>query len=305
MRKLAINIVVFLIIYCVLHVLVVCIIGENLTYYKIGSYGHMYTRIKEIPLHNNPDILFLGSSHSYRGFDSRIFSERGITTFNLGSSSQTPKQTEVLLKKYLSKIKPKMIVFEVYPGVFQGDGIESTTDLISNDHIDYEICKLALLSENVKVINTLIYGLYQEYICNIRESFVEDRCKDGDVYVFGGYVEKTEFSPFVRDSISPCNTPIIIRQDQLKAFERCINLINDNDIPCLLVEASVPNSTYKSMINHAEFSKSISSYGKYVDFNTILQLDDTCFFDSDHLAQPGVCLFNDCLIRVLDTIDLH
>lgn len=38
---------------------------------------------------NNCDILFLGSSHCYRGFDPRVFKNIGYNIFNLGTSSQT------------------------------------------------------------------------------------------------------------------------------------------------------------------------------------------------------------------------
>ena len=305
MKRFLYNIVIFLIVYALVHVFVASLFSRNWNYYRIGSSRHMYSRIKEIPLHHNPDILFLGSSHTYRGFDSRIFAEHGITTFNLGSSAQTPKQTEVLLTKYLSEINPKMIVFEVNPWVFQSEGIESTTDLISNDQIDCNMCKLAILSGNVKVINTLIYGLYQEQVCNIRESFIEDRNKDGDLYVSGGFVEKLEYSPFRSDSVLPCSSKFIIRSDQLHAFKRCINIIKSYEIPYLLVMAPLPQSTYQSIGNVEEFGCIVSSYGKYVDFNSIVQLEDSCFYDSDHLAQNGVRLFNESLMQVMDSIDLH
>jgi hypothetical protein len=304
MKKLIINTVVFVCVYALLHVFVICMFGKKLVYYRIGSYGHMYSRIKEMPSHNSPDILFLGSSRSYRGFDSRIFLKHGITTFNLGSSSQTPKQTEVLLKKYLAKINPKMILFEVYPGGFIGDGIESTTDLISNDHIDVEICKLAIKSGNVKVMNTLIYGLYQEYVCSIRESFVEDRFKDGDMYVSGGFVEKLDYSPFVGDTAAINAKPITIRRDQLHAFKQCINIIKSNNIPYLLLLSPLPKSSNQKFSNIDEFGGVMSSYGRFIDFNTIIQLEDSCFYDAAHLSQDGVQVFNESLIQMLDTIEL-
>lgn len=305
MKKFIINIIVFSCVYVLLHVFVICLFGKNLVYYRIGSYGHMFSRIKEIPLQNNPDILFIGSSRSYRGFDPRIFLKHGITTFNLGSSSQTPKQTEVLLKKYLVEINPKSIIFEVSPNTFLVDGIESTTDLISNDHIDLEICKLALRSRNVKVINTLIYGAFQEYVCNIREFYVEDKYRNEDVYVSGGFVEKLNYTPYVRKKNSSRKTKQIkMRSDQFLAFKQCINIIKSNNIPYLLLTPPLPKSNYQKYSNIDEFRGIMSSYGRYMDFNTVIQLDDTCFYDSDHLAQIGVNLFNERLIQVLDTIKL-
>ena len=45
--------------------------------YRIGSSGHMYSRLLEVKSYGRVDLLFLGSSHTYRGFDTRIFSKYG------------------------------------------------------------------------------------------------------------------------------------------------------------------------------------------------------------------------------------
>lgn len=277
--------------------------GKNSGYYRIGSYGHMFSRIKEIQDYQNSDLLFLGSSHSYRSFDPRVFQKHGITSFNLGSSSQSPMQTEVLLKEYLDIINPKMIVYEICPIDLESNGIESTTDLISNNHIDFDICRLAIKTGNVRVFNTLIYALFQDYVYHIRDSFHEDMAKDGDCYVSGGFVEKTDYSLFEDESVLPPKK-FKIRPEQLRSFESCIEIIENRNIPYLLVKMPFPKSTYESVSNQEEFNAIVSSYGRYIDFNTVLPLDDTCFYDSHHLAQPGVIAFNECLIRVLDTITI-
>ena len=56
--------------------------------YKKGFNGHLYSRINEIDKYDEVDILFLGSSHAYRGFDTRIFKAEGYSSFNLGSSAR-------------------------------------------------------------------------------------------------------------------------------------------------------------------------------------------------------------------------
>ena len=83
----------------------------------------MFTRLKEVKTVKNVDILFLGSSHTYRGFDTSIFHDCGYSAFNLGSSSQTPIQTLTLANRYLKQLNPKLVVLEVYPGNFTGDGV--------------------------------------------------------------------------------------------------------------------------------------------------------------------------------------
>ena len=59
-----------------------------------------------------------------------------------------------------------------------------------------------------------------------------------------------------------------------------------------------------SQVNYKEFGNLVSTCGKYIDFNEYLHLNDTCFYDYSHLSQPGVVVFDNCLIQMLDTINL-
>jgi hypothetical protein len=287
----------------VLHVIVICAFGPLVTFYRIGSAGQLFNRINDIPNYNNPEILFLGPSSTYRGFDTRIFKKAGISTFNLGSSAQTPLQTEVLMKKYLDEIAPESIVFEVYPPLFNSDGVESTADLISNDHIDGGLCKLAINSGNVKLINTLIYGIYQEYFRKIRSNFQERTVVDDDLYVSGGFVEKLKYDSFVSEEFI---LPVLVEisSKQLEAFDNCLKMAKDRQIPYQIVRAPLSRSANASLMNLDKFDEAMSSRGVYVDFNELMQLDDSCYFDANHLNQIGVELFDQCFIQVLDTMQL-
>lgn len=72
---------------------------------NIAAYGHFFSRSRDAEKIKNPDILILGSSHAYRGFDTRVFSNAGIHAFNFGSSSQTPINTQVIFKAISKKNK--------------------------------------------------------------------------------------------------------------------------------------------------------------------------------------------------------
>ena len=106
--------------------------------YRLGSPGFTYSRIREIKSYGKVDILVVGSSHAYRGFDPRIFASHNLKMFNLGSSSQSPIETDMLVKKYIDYLNPKIVIYEVYPDVFRNDGVESSIDLVTNDKIDSE-----------------------------------------------------------------------------------------------------------------------------------------------------------------------
>lgn len=129
--------------------------------YKIGANGHLYSRVSEIKNFKDVDILFLGSSHTYRGFDPRIFSEYGYKSFNLGSSAQSHIQTKVLFDRYFETLNPKVVIYEVYPATFHFDGVESSLDLISNDKNDFYSLEMVLKINNIKTYNTFFIALYE------------------------------------------------------------------------------------------------------------------------------------------------
>ena len=117
----------------------------------------------------------------------------------------------------------------------------------------------------------------------------------------GGYVERlTDSTRPDRNSIDEKRIELLPMQ--LSAFGRCIQMIQDKGIPFLLVQAPLPQSTYHNLLNYNEFNDTIAFFGDYIDFNEVLPLGDSCFYDMDHLNQKGVELYDDCLIRVLDSL---
>lgn len=264
--------------------------------YHIGAYGHLYTRLSEVKNQKDVDILFLGSSHTYRGFDTRIFSNHGLKTFNLGSSSQTPTQTNVLLERYLDRLNPKTIIYEVYPETFMIDGVESSLDIIANDRNDQYSLKMALEINNIKTYNTFIYGFIRD-LFNLNKSFSEPIIKGNDTYISGGYVEKKIgfFSPASFEK-----KKIILNNKQLENFSKIVSKIKNRNIELILVYAPIPQSNYIRYTNNEYFDNIMKEYSKYINFNEIMPLNDSLYFqDSHHLNQQGVELFNEKLIEIM------
>ena len=299
------SIVVFSIILVLFYVLSLCIWGDliprylnkNLNY-RIASYGHSYTRFNEVKNVKNVDILFLGSSHSYRGFDGRMFEKSGYSTFNLGSSAQTPLQTEILLKRYLKTLKPKMVVYEVFPPAFNIDGVESSMDIISNDINDKYSLKLAVKQQHLAVWNTLIYGFYRDYF-NKNKKIAENKNKNNDTYISGGFVaQKLQYYKkiqYVKDTL-------FFNDSQLYQFKENIKLIQKQNIKIILVQAPITPLRYKSYTNNDYFDKKMTNIGTYYNFNKIISLNDSLhFFDDNHLNQNGVNLFNNAFIKKLQS----
>ncbi|MEC8273708.1 MAG: hypothetical protein VXZ76_02590 [Bacteroidota bacterium] len=267
-------------------------LNSNLIYKQRG--GHLYSRLSELNKYQNVDVLFLGSSHAYRGFDTRIFKQRGIHSFNLGSSSQAPVQSLLLLKKYIDNLQPKQIIFEVCPQSLSSDGIESALDIISNGKIDFQTIKMAIKLNHIKVYNTLIYSSIRQLL-NLDKDFVEAQRIGKDTYISGGYVQRDnvqfEYKSPSEKSINP---------EQMMAFKELVNWVKSKDIELILVQAPVTTVEYNSYDDNVSFDKLMQDYSRYYNFNTLITLDDSLhFYDSHHLNQLGVETFNADLIDYL------
>ena len=256
----------------------------------VGCYGHLFSRVKDAEKIKNPDILFIGSSHSYRGFDTRVFQKHGIKAFNLGSSSQTPINSKVLLKQYLDKINPKMVVIEAYAGTISADGVESSLDLLSNNKIDINAFNMALEVNKFQTYNTLLYGYFRQ-ILGLNKNFEE-----ASTYIKGGgYVEsKFKKNPLKEEPVEKWN----INPKQIAALKENIDYLKSKNISYIIVQAPITEKLYKSKTNNKEVDSLLSTFGNYKNFQGEIKLNDTLdFYDSNHLNQEAVVRFNEKFIE--------
>ncbi len=272
-------------------------INNNLKYKK-GSPGYTFSRIKELKEYSDIDILFLGSSHAYRGFDTRIYRKLGLKTFNLGSSAQTPIQTETLVEKYLDTLNPKKVVFDVYPLAFSIDGVESALDLIANDNLDFRLIEMALSINNIKVYNTLIFRVVRDLL-RLDYNFAEPVSNEKNIYITGGFVER-KISQFNNNNESYPRRKWTFEQSQQEAFERIMKKIKTKNIPVVLVQVPITKELFNSYSNNSDIDIYFKSKASYYNFNELLTLSsEKYFYDSDHLNQAGVVKFNKVLIDIL------
>jgi len=284
------------------YVVAVCIIGDlspfhsNLNYQK-SSYGHMQTRMSEVRTVEKVDILFLGSSHAYRGFDVRYYQELGLDVFNLGSSSQSPIQSKLLLDRYLEKLNPNHIIFEINVGRLASDGVESSVDIIANDRNDWHSIEMAFNIRHLKTINTLIYGFYKDVFSS--EVIQEPKVRGEDEYIKGGFVAK-KLKYFDKKEDYP-EVDYTWRKNQLEALDEISMMASEHDVRLTFVHSPITESYYKTYPNMDQFDEYMKSVGEYINFNKILDLDDSVdFYDPRHLNQNGVEKFNRAVIDILD-----
>jgi hypothetical protein len=309
MKKFLINLGLFIPVSVVCYVFLLIFWGEfvfekyrvNLIY-KSPGYGHTFSRMKEAKEAPLTNILFLGSSQAYRGFDVRyMFQEAKIFGFNLGSSAQSPVQTKMLVNRYLDTLSPKLVIVEVAPTIFGRDGVESSLDLIANDVNDMETIKMALATNHLKTYNTMIYAFYRDWFSR-NKGKTEKVAKGKDRYRKNGYVEKKMSyykygKRFKRE--------IVYSEKQVEAFDDIIDTLKNRKIPYILVQAPITEGLYGAFTNMDDFEEFIKKKGPYYDFNKILKLDDSLhFYDAVHLNQHGVERFNKKLIDTLQLTEI-
>ena len=263
--------------------------------YRRGT-GHLLTRLREARETGPVDVLVLGSSHAYRGFDPRIFADRGLRMFNLGSRAQTPLHTRILLDRYLDGLRPQMVIWEVFPLTFTIDGVEATLDLLANDVHDRHVRELVGRHRHLAVFHNYLFMLYRR-ATGLDRLTREHRVAGPDTYVAGGFVEHTGEAGERR--LAPGGGPADwkLRDDQLEAFRQALDLLRERGIPVVLVQAPIPSALRGAYRNNDEFDKWMSELGRYWNFNHLVDLDDDLhFFDDHHLNQDGVRAFNEALL---------
>ncbi|WP_311952429.1 hypothetical protein [Mucilaginibacter terrae] len=202
------------------------------------------------------------------------------------------------MEKYLDRLNPKLVVFDVYPKVFGLDGVESALDLIANDDVDAKEFELAARVNNIKTYNTLLYSFVRQKL-SLNAGFKQPVHHAADTYIAGGYVESYKQ---YRSKRPITKGAYVINQKQKEAFERIIENLKKRKIPYVLIQSPISKKLYSSISNNAEMDKLFSGYGAYHNFNTSLSFPDSLFFDDNHLNQNGVNIFDK---KVIDQMHLQ
>jgi len=261
------------------------------------NYGYLEDRLKNAKDVKDVDILFLGPSTTYRGFDTRIFNKSGYKAFNFGSSSQTPKHTSLILNHYLDSLNPKLVIYDVYPAVFDADGVEPSLDfIIHNDELT-ETYPLLWKNFNIKIVNAIIFkGLTNLLSLNIPGNL--DRVLE-DTYIEGGFVEKKiKYNKNINQNFTQ---EWGMRNDQLNEFRKNISILKKRKVPYLLVRVPLTKTSYQARKNNLYIDSLFSSEGSFINFQNKVKLSDSLdFLDNVHLNQNGVEKFNLEVIKHLE-----
>lgn len=305
MEKFGLKLCLFMVFAFLVYCTFLIVVGElgdaklkkNLVYVK-AQRGHTYSRLRDAERIKKPELLIFGTSLAFKGYDTRIFEANGISTFNLGTAGETPIQTEFMIKRYLKKIDPEYVIYEVNPEWFTTRRTESAFDLISNlPSIDMEAVKMAIRVNNIKLYNNLIYSFYKANLVTNKD-FREPTQKYGDIYILGGgFVESRMM---YNHPVEIESRELVFREEHKEAFERSIEYMDELRIKYILIMSPITDHRYRAFENTVEIDNYFSSKGTYKNFNYMEELDDSLDFgDSRHLNQNGVVIFDKEVIKYL------
>ncbi|MDX9750952.1 MAG: hypothetical protein RBT71_07725 [Flavobacteriales bacterium] len=271
--------------------------GRNLQYIR-GSDEMLLHRVRDIDTSARYDVLVIGSSHAYRGFDPRIFQRHGLRMFNLGSGAQTPAQARVLLHHHLHRIRPRLVLMEMYPHAFAQSGIEPALDVISNDRVDLATVRMALGTRHVTVLNTLVYALFRQVLGGGDMDAGPLVRANGDRYISGGYVQRgdTTYRPG-RTTPYTAWEPLPAQQ---RHFAANVAAVRAAGADVVLVHTPVMPGNRLIGPAHDAFTAYCTAIAPYYDMSDLFAPGDTAlFYDGHHLTQRGVERFNTELVRRL------
>jgi hypothetical protein len=273
-----------------------------------GGPSHSLLRFREASASGPVDVVFLGASHTYRGFDPRIFACNGLTSMNLGSSAQSPLNTLALLERHLGTLKPKLVLYEIYQTALAIDGMESFYDILSNTHVDKPMVEMAWNLRHPQAWTALLSTALRNF--RIPMSSHVQRGKEGrdDTYLEGGYVQTRATFPEVRlarlqSASGQMEFPFDHRQFEF--FSQCIELVRSHGAVFACCSYPIPVETRKALAGYEDKQRTIGLFLKkcavpFKDFNENMTLDTAKnYYDEVHLNQAGVELFNPALIEWL------
>lgn len=303
------------------------LLGINrLMYYLLMDDAKSYTRLSLHEMYTqeeNIDVLFLGSSHCYRGVDPSVTDDIfDANTFNGGSSSQSWDGSYAILVEAGKRNELKKVYVEMYYGVagevYQERELLTSTYLIS-DYLRPSVNKVRYLVEGSSP-DHWIDGFFparrywqklfsRGYVANIIASKQTDAYKSHeywgnpegeiDYYAGKGYracregIEDNDFS--IKDGPKTVTADMFSADDK-KSIQRIIEYCEKNNIELAFFSSPMPYYYVLAAKDYGSYIDQVNQLLKesgtpYYDFNLCKEehfsYECSLFRDVDHLSAAG------------------
>ncbi len=237
------------------------------------------------------DYLFLGSSHCYRSFDPAIFAQYGLSSYNLGSSSQSPLNSYCILKKVIKRTKN--VIMEVYPVSSGLSGTESFLSINASTKDISLVADMAFEINDLRCYNMLsIKPIIDNY--NRKRIFNYSQSKNG-------YIVTIDTAKFEKKYVVTLNKENV--KKQLEYICKIIELCRDANIALTFIYAPIPRKHI--ITNEKIFIDELKEIAEkenisFTDMSRKSNCDSkTDYYDDNHLNESGVYKFNHQLIGII------
>ncbi|WP_131820791.1 hypothetical protein [Desulfotruncus arcticus] len=263
---------------------------------------HIYTFREESP--DSLDVLFLGSSHSYRFISPlELWNDYGIASYNLGTSEQSIPQSYFVLKQALGTQQPKLVVLDLYlirasSYAMSNARIHQINDNIPRTRVWYEaVCSLVPTGDRVQYIFPIV-AFHDRWKSLSAQDFakIKDVKKGSD---FNYAIKVFEHIPLL-DFDETQSIPEI----SALYLDKIVELCRENDIELLLSVMPYPEYTEKEQkIYNSVFALSkekglqyLYLLDKFDEIGLDFQKD---FSDSNHVNIAGALKITDYMGRYI------
>jgi len=314
MKHLVLKIILFLSIAVLLDQLLGACLEELADRVTLDSRGR--NRIRAFYKHKaNVDVLFLGSSHTYMGFNPYVFDKAlHVNSFNMGSSGQNPVLAYHLLKETLRVgHKPKLVIMETYWRILVRNKEDYDYASYVFRNMKFSKNKLSLLGSAfefpsmLRLISRLHNDRHLFELC-------AKSLAGADVgrYVGKGYVESN--STVSQDLLLNSKLDlqgVNLEPHLLHYLGKIVDLARDDGIHVIFVGSPLPPTIIRNSRGYQNVYNIIKriadGYGiEYIDYNILggdlPTLADEDFKDTHHLNKSGVEIFSRHLIQRLTDI---
>lgn len=309
--------------------------GYAFKYMLVDDTGS-FTRIMMHELYNqeeNIDVLFVGSSHSYRSVDTSITDEIfGKNTFNAGSSSQFMDASEAIIREALTENDIETIYLELYFEIAASAEYSERTDMVAthliSDYMKPSWNKLKFLLnasgkeqyinsffktrrnwkrfydadyvlDVVKKKGTVDYKNYEYTYVTFEESAYKGKgfvaCYNSELTNFF-YTDMTEYKINV-DTMS---------KDWEQSLKNIMKVCEEKGIDLILYSAPMPDFLVASAGHYDDYIAKIRELTQgtsvlYYDFNLCKEeyfsYAPENFYDIDHLNYTGARNFSEVMAK--------
>jgi hypothetical protein len=230
------------------------------------------------------DIIVLGSSHAYRGYDPRFLEQKGRKFFNAGSSAQTFETSLHIAQNHINFDGDEIVILDIYPVIFEIEGVETIQRLIVDETHQGAAFDLVMQTKDFRSINSFV----KRQIC----------VTDTNDWILKGYVEKGYCSnPDTLKTLPPADTTEFLPLDKnIEDFVELFHFLKNKAEHIVFVSHPMPNDLRKIEMGDFLLKHTMESSLDFLDYTTDDRFDLHDFSDPYHLNQAGVEKFNNLLI---------